>query len=105
MTEYKFIKLQKSSNKNKKFDALFENRKTGRSKKVSFGANGMSDFTIHKDPKRKEKYIARHQKREKWGNDGILTAGWWSRWLLWSEPSMEKAKKLVMVKLKSAGYL
>lgn len=74
-------------------------------KKISFGAKGMEDYTIHKDPKRKELYIKRHEAREKWGNDGIMTAGWWSRWLLWSEPSMTKAKKLVMMKLKSAGYL
>jgi len=104
MTEYKFIKLQKSSKPKKKFDAIFQNRKTGREKKISFGSAGMSDYTIHKDPERKQRYITRHQKREKWGNDGILTAGWWSRWLLWSEPSMTKAKALVNAKLKSAGY-
>ena len=104
MTEYRFLKLQPSSNSKKKFDALFENKKNNRIKKVSFGSKGMSDYTIHKDIKRKEKYLARHRKREKWGNDGILTAGWWSRWLLWSEPSLVKSTKLVKMKLKNAGY-
>lgn len=104
MTEYKFLKLVKSSKPNKKYDAVFQNRKTGREKKVSFGSAGMSDYTKHKDPERKQRYIKRHEKRERWGADGILTAGWWSRWLLWSEPSLYKARQLVNSKLKSAGY-
>ena len=101
---YKFKKLEKSNKSNKKFMAIFENRKTGREKKIYFGSAGMSDFTKHKDPERKARYIDRHQKREKWGNDGIMTAGWWSRWLLWSEPSLTKAKALVNSKLTSAGF-
>ena len=31
-------------------------------KNVSFGAAGMSDYTLHKDPERKERYISRHKK-------------------------------------------
>jgi len=45
----------------------------------------MSDYTIHKDEARKQRYINRHQKNENW-ND-INTAGAWSRWLLWNKPS------------------
>ena len=55
-------------------------------KKVYFGAAGMSDYTIHKDEARKQRYINRHQKNENW-ND-INTAGAWSRWLLWNKPSI-----------------
>jgi len=44
-------------------------------KKVYFGAAGMSDYTIHKDPVRKLKYIVRHQKRENWTKTGIDTSG------------------------------
>ena len=57
--------ITKSANKSKKFDALVDG------KKISFGAVGYSDYTIHKDPERKERYIARHKKNEKWGIDGI----------------------------------
>ncbi len=35
---------------------------TERNKKVYFGASGYSDFTIHKDEARKERYIDRHKK-------------------------------------------
>ncbi len=31
-------------------------------KKAYFGAAGMSDFTIHKDEQRKQRYINRHKK-------------------------------------------
>jgi hypothetical protein len=34
-----------------------------------------------------------------------MTAGWWSRWLLWSKPSFKDALKLVMSKLKKSNYL
>jgi len=105
MTEYKFKLLRRSSKPKKKWDAIFENRENGRMKTISFGSKGMSDYTIHKDAERKKRYITRHEKRERWGNDGIMTAGWWSRWLLWSEPSLYKARALVNMKLKNAGYL
>ena len=57
--------ITKSANKSKKFDALVDG------KKISFGDAKYSDFSIHKDPERKERYIARHKKNEKWGIDGI----------------------------------
>ena len=58
-------------------------------KKVYFGAARMSDFTINKDPVRKLKYIVRHQKNENWTKTGIDTAGFWSRWYLWNEPTLK----------------
>ncbi len=60
---------------------------------VHFGATGYSDYTKHKDPQRKQRYIARHQKRENWNKSGICTAGFWSRWLLWGEPTLEGSIK------------
>ena len=81
--------IQKSPLKTKKFRVIFEN--TGRH--VDFGATGYSDYTIHKDPLRKERYIIRHQKRENWNNP--YTAGFWSRWFLWEKPSIQEAKKFM----------
>ena len=75
--------ITKSANKSKKFDALVDG------KKISFGAAMYSDYTIHKDPDRKERYIARHKKNEKWGIDGIKTPGFYSRWILWHMPTIE----------------
>lgn len=63
---------------------------------IKIGDRRYEDFTIHKDEERKAKYIQRHSKnREKYGLNGILTAGFYSRWLLWEEPTLlEAAKKL-----------
>ena len=74
----------KSDKSNKKFYII-----TYDNKKVYFGSAGMSDYTIHKDPIRKFNYIKRHQKRENWTKSGINTPGFWSRWYLWNEPTLE----------------
>ena len=49
---------------------------------LDFGAAGYSDYTIHHDPQRKERYIERHKKNEQWGKSGIGTAGYYGRWVL-----------------------
>ena len=59
MTE---IIISKSKNKDKKYDARIDGKKT-----VSFGAAGMSDFTKHKDTERKQRYLNRHKKKMKIG--------------------------------------
>jgi hypothetical protein len=53
----------------------------------------MSDYTIHKDPERKERYINRHMKREDWTKSGMKTSGFYSRWLLWNLPSLSASIK------------
>ena len=70
----------------KKWTAIFPN-----GKKVSFGASGYEDYTTHGDAERKERYLKRHKKNEDWSDP--YTAGFWSRWLLWSKPSMKEAIK------------
>ena len=62
---------------------------TSSGRKIYFGAKGYSDYTIHKDPARKQRYIDRHKDRENWTKSGINTAGFWSRWLLWNKPTIE----------------
>ena len=84
------VYLQKSPRKDKKFRVILEN-----GTKVDFGAKGYSDYTIHKDPERMKRYLTRHRKRENWSKKGLKTAGFWSRWLLWSEPSLTGAKKII----------
>ena len=71
------VVISKSTNKNKKFDAFIDG------KKISFGAAGYEDFTIHKNPERKERYITRHRKNGKWGIE------FYSRWVLWNMPTIE----------------
>ena len=79
------ILIKPSKNKNKKIDAIIDGKK-----KVSFGASGYSDYTIHKDPDRKERYIARHSK-EDWSKSNIDSPAWMSRFILWEKPSLQSA--------------
>jgi hypothetical protein len=85
------VKLIKSPKPEKKWRVLFED-----GKHVDFGQKGYSDFTIHKDPMRMKRYLTRHSGMgETWGVRGVRTAGFWSRWLLWSKPSLRDAKRLM----------
>lgn len=88
---------------------------------VAFGQKGADDFTTHKDPHRMLRYLFRHggvsskeyeaakawpaakvtahfrartrSSRENWSDPS--TAGFWSRWLLWSEPTLAAAARRV----------
>jgi hypothetical protein len=71
----------------KKWTAVFPD-----GKRVSFGAKGYQDYTMHHDRIRMERYLARHEKNEDW--DDPYTPGWWARWLLWSKPTMREAIKV-----------
>tara|TARA_A100001015_G_scaffold237898_1_gene270612 strand:+ start:1408 stop:1818 length:411 start_codon:yes stop_codon:yes gene_type:complete len=86
------VYLEKSTNKSKKYMVTIVNE-SGTEKKIHFGANGYSDFTIHKDPDRMKRYDARHKTNENWTKSGIYTAGFWSKWILWSKPSLIQAIK------------
>ena len=71
--------------KEKKFNAVVNGTKT-----IPFGAKGMSDFTIHKDEERKQRYINRHRKKnEDWTNP--LTAGFYSYYVLWNKPTIKES--------------
>jgi hypothetical protein len=77
--------LSKSNAKNKKYKVVIIDGDT--KKTINFGQAGADDFTTHKDPKRKENYIARHASREDWSDP--FTAGYWSRWILWNQTTIE----------------
>lgn len=79
------VVIKKSDKKGKKLMAVFTGP-NGRKKTTHFGAEGMSDFTKHKDKERKQRYITRHRKNENWNDP--MTAGALSRWVLWNKPSL-----------------
>jgi hypothetical protein len=83
----KLVKIVRSAKAGKKFDAHFITDRN-RTKVVSFGAAGMQDFTMHKDPERQRRYIARHRAREHWNSP--MTPGALSRYVLWSSPSLRQ---------------
>lgn len=114
-------KLIKSPKNNKKYRIISPDNKM-----VDFGAKGYSDYTLHKNPLRMRAYVGRHggkiphslkneddkikvhskmmnvtrSNKENWTKSGLMTAGFWSRWLLWSEPNFDKAKKKIIKKFK-----
>ena len=77
----KLIAIRRSDKPSKKYSAEFSD-----GKKVYFGASGYSDYTIHKDPERKERYIQRHSKNENFNDP--QTPGALSRWILWNKPTL-----------------
>lgn len=86
----KTIYLSKSPKSDKKYMMTIGNKTT------HFGAKGMSDYTIHKDPERKKRYLARHTSRENHGKSGIGTAGWASATFLWNKPTLAASIKDTM---------
>jgi hypothetical protein len=93
------ITLQKSSRDAKKYQVTLDSMAV-----VHFGAAGYSDYTKHRDPARKQRYIQRHERREDWTRTGMHTPGFWSRWLLWNKPtlaeSMEDVQRKFRVRLR-----
>ena len=72
--------------KSKKWRAIFDD-----GTHTDFGAIGYEDYTDHKDPERKERYLKRHRKNENWNDP--QSAGALSRWILWNLPTIEASLK------------
>jgi hypothetical protein len=84
----KLISIKPSPKATKKYDAVFniDYGKTNKTKTVSFGAKGYSDFTMHKNEVRKQAYLTRHRTTEDWTNP--ITPGALSRYVLWNKTSL-----------------
>ena len=80
------VRISKSTRTGKKLMAALENGPT-----VHFGAKGYQDYTQHADKERKASYLARHEARETWTLQGVETAGFWARWLLWNKTSIAQS--------------
>ena len=79
------IIISPSDKPNKKFEARIDGKKS-----IHFGSKGMSDFTIHKDPERKERYLQRHRGMgEDWSNP--LSAGFYATNILWNKPTITES--------------
>lgn len=65
----------------KKYYVIYNN------KRINFGARGMSDYTIHKDPARRARYRARHKviklKDGRFAYRVKSQPAYWSYYLLW----------------------
>ncbi len=83
------VVIKPSTTKTKKFTAIFYDENKKKIKTTNFGAKGFSDFTLHGDEKRKQRYLDRHKARENW-ND-YMTPGSLSRWILWNKKSLKSS--------------
>lgn len=72
----------KSNRKNKKYFVVFNG------KKIHFGHTAYHDYTEHKDPERRKRYLARAKKiKDKQGNltwKNKNTSNFWAINLLWA---------------------
>lgn len=115
------VRVVRSPNLKKKFRAILESGVT-----VDFGARGYSDYTKHKTPSRMRSYVIRHgghvlrqtreekdpkkihnmmlnvdrSDKEDWKISGINGAGFWSRWYLWSFPTVKDVKSFMKKRFK-----
>lgn len=123
------VVIHKSPMSDKKFRATVYDR--GKVDVVDFGGAGYSDYTLHGDAFRMRRYVVRHggkvpvrllsstsrnevQKKmlrvvssdtESWGIRGIRSAGFWSRWLLWSFPDIRDAARFIEKRFSVEVYL
>ena len=93
--DYSFLRFEKSNSKNKKYDAILKNKKTGKEKRVPFGqfrTNGIPyeqfrDRTglnlyskyDHNDLNRRHLYLARHAK----DMENKFSSGYFAKNYLW----------------------
>ena len=82
------INLKRSTRKDKKYMVIFPDGQT-----VHFGAKNNLDFILSGgDENKRKNYILRHSKlKEDWTKSGIRSPGFWSRWLLWEKPTLQKS--------------
>lgn len=87
----KLKSIRPSHRPDKKWDATFQ-RSDGTIFTQPFGQKGYSDYTKHKDPLRKERYIARHKRMHEDWNDPTR-AGTLSRYILWNKKTFKASLK------------
>ena len=80
-----YVELKKATTQGKKYTAIFYDNDRRKIKTTHFGSD-MSNYTIHKDDERKQRYLDRHIANEQW-ND-YMSAGSLSRWILWHKPTI-----------------
>lgn len=91
--------LSKSSRQGKKYSIKFTTDQPA-PRIIHFGQAGASDYTIHKDDERKQRYIDRHSNEKEKGywkhnRENLKKASYWSRWLLWEKKSLNEAIKFI----------
>lgn len=81
----KLQSIEPSDSATKKMVAIFR-LNNGKTRKIQFGAKGYSNYTLHRNKTRRQKYIDRHEARENFNDP--MTPGALSRWILWNKPTI-----------------
>lgn len=82
MVVMRLVKIIRNRTGPKKMTAVFL-KDDGTEKRVKFGAKGYSDYTIHKDRARREKYRRRH--RKDLATRDVTRPGYLSWYILWGD--------------------
>jgi len=97
-----FVQLVKLYDSPKKYKMIFYDDERKKVKTTNFGSAGMSDYTINKDKNRRQLYLNRHRKNERW--DRPMTAGSLSRFILWNMPTIKSSFKDYRTRFKFKLY-
>jgi len=79
------VEIKKSTRSGKKLMGIFYDGDK-KVKTIHFGDLNYSDYTIHKDEARRQRYIDRHRSSEDWKNP--MTAGTLALYILWNKPTI-----------------
>lgn len=82
-----YVKFSTSKRSDKKFTAQFFDDDGDIIQTTHFGQKNASDYTMHKDKERKDRYLNRHKKNENW-ND-YKTPASLARHILWNKPMLK----------------
>lgn len=80
------VNIYNSDKPNKRYMAIFSDGKI-----VYFSSPNYSNYTIHKNDQRKNLYIKRHQKNERW--DNFQSPGALARWITWNKKTIDESIK------------
>jgi hypothetical protein len=92
-SEFKLLRFEKSKNPDKKYDAIVLNKKSGRERRIGFGARGYENYAdrsglglyknvSHGDKERRDRYRQRHPGEG--DNSNFPNPGFWAYHVLWT---------------------
>lgn len=82
------IEISKSHKQDNTRMAVIAGKKT-----IHFGSSAQSDYTKHKDPERKARYIDRHKEKRKLGKTLVLILLGSCQKMIWHKPTIEASIK------------
>ena len=85
--DYYFIDIKKSKDPEKKYDAIFKHKKSGKDKIIPFGNKKIKDFTEHRDVGLKTIYDSKNKKP----HTNLMSVSALNKYILWNKNSIESS--------------